>query len=97
MGYDLDGSLLRVSDDLEDPLDTEFDIHSSRLLGVDSKLLTLDLTGVEYMGSWYLGRIADLSIQANLTEKGLKIIASDQIAKIIRLAGLDKMVEFEEV
>ena len=97
MPYELDGTVLRVSGDLEDPLDTEFDIYSDRLLHLEEGLLTLDLTGVRYMGSWYLGRIADMSIRANLEDKKLKVVAAKDVAKIICMAGLDKMVEFEAV
>ena len=96
MEYRLEGDVLFVSGDLSDPLDTEFDRFSERLLELDAETLTLDLAHVDYMGSWYLGRIADLSMRANMEKKTLKVVAGESVGKLIRLSGLDKMIAFEQ-
>ncbi len=95
MEYQLEGQVLRISGDLSDPLDTEFDTYSTRLLSQDATPIILDLTDVRYMGSWYLGRIADLAMKANMENKSLKVVAAGKIAQIIQLAGLDKLVDLE--
>ena len=97
MSYRLEGHTLHVSGSLSEPLNTELDLHASMLLQQDARKFVIDLSDVEYeyMGSWCLGFLADVGMKANMESKRLKLVASGAVAKTMKLAGLDRLIELE--
>ena len=93
--YSLEGNVLCIEGSLFNPYGTQIETYTAQLLEHDSDQLVLDLTGVEYMGSWYLGIIADLAAKANARSKRLKVMAADHVAKLISMSGLDRLVDLE--
>ena len=95
MSYRLEGNTLHVSGSLSEPLNTELDLHTSMLLQQDTQEFVIDLTDVDYMASWCLGFLADVGMKANTGGKRLKLVAGGAVAEIMKLAGLDQLVDLE--
>lgn len=91
MDYELDGNVLRVVGSLSEVLDTEFDNQVSRLLEVEEGEIVMDFSSVPTMSSWYLGKLADVAMEAYKKDKKLKIVASPAVEKVIRLVGLERL------
>ena len=95
MQYDLQGSVLVITGELSDVLDMQFDLYVSSLLEQPDRDVIIDLTGVSYMASQYLGALAAIAMEASKAGKELTVRASDKVAKVIQLAGFDRILSLE--
>jgi anti-anti-sigma factor len=89
--YKLDGNVLQVTGAMSEVLDTEFDAQMNKLLDHGAREIIVDCSLVPQMSSWYLGKLADVAMEAFKQEKELKVIASPAVEKVIRLVGLERL------
>ena len=60
------------------------------------KDITIDLVNVDYLSSSYLGIIARAAADAEKRGGTLRLIVIGQVLRLIKLAGLDKVVALEK-
>ncbi len=95
MTYELDGSTLKITGELSQVLDINFDIQTRELLEAPDGQLTIDLSGVSYMASQYLGALAAVAMEAGKANKELVVIATNKVSSVIQLAGFDRILKLE--
>lgn len=97
MTYELEGSTLKITGELSQVLDLNFDIHTQELLELPDSRLTIDLSGVNYMASQYLGALAAVAMEAGKANKELVVIATAKVSAVIELAGFDRILKLETI
>lgn len=64
-----------------------------KLLETESKELVIDLTGLDYVTSAYVGSICLLARAAKQAKRSVQVIASPSVGRILTMIGLDKLAE----
>ena len=72
MEFEAQENTLIVSGILDDPNDTEFEERGVEALNAAEGELLIDLTGVEYVGTWHLGRLTLIAMKADAQGKRLQ-------------------------
>jgi anti-anti-sigma factor len=93
----LSGGVLTVAGPVGYDLDDKFAGHCEELLQSTEKDLVLDLSGVSYLSSTYLGVIAPLYPRVTEMGKTLLLKAQGKVARVLRMAGFDRLGKVEEV
>jgi len=99
--YEQIGNTLIISGHLDWPLDVEFDLHTKAFIEEVKKAqwedVRIDVSGVDYMGSQYLGALA--AIASVITSLGgkLTVKAAGQVAQTIHNVGLHRIMDLEVV
>jgi anti-anti-sigma factor len=94
--YRRSGGVLVVTGSLHLPVDAQFDISMRDLLEYADKEgacdLAIDLTGVTYMASQFLGAVGAVAI--TLQERGgsLTVRAGRRVAGLFKLSGFDHVM-----
>ena len=94
--YQIKDGILYVYKDLRQDFDLSFDQACSDLLDCHETKLTLDLSGVSYINSTYIGMIAATFFQAQSLKKTLEVKAQSPVLQILRAAGFDGFIKLEE-
>jgi anti-anti-sigma factor len=89
--FEREGAVLRVAGSIGYDLNEEFRDRCEELLSSEGSELTLDLSGVEYLSSTQIGVIADVLARAKRAEKSATLRAAPKVARILKLAGLDRL------
>ena len=89
--YQLSGCTLILSGRFGDMVDMEFEINVADLLDLQGDLLTIDLTSVSYIGSYYIGVLTNASVVARGRDKRLRVVAGEEVAEVIEMVGLDQV------
>ena len=94
--YEARGDTLFVRGTLNWPLDVRFDIetrnHVEAARKRGAKEIVLDLTGVTYMGSQYLGAISALGGEVRRHGGNLVVRAKGKVADTLRQVGLHRVL-----
>ena len=64
-----------------------------KLLQTDEEELVLDLTGLKYMSSAYVGSACLFALYANQRKRTAVVVAGPRVGRILTMAGLDKLTE----
>jgi anti-anti-sigma factor len=94
--YEVSGNILRVTGAIGYDLNPVFRKKSDELLQVPDADVIVDLEPVLYLSSSHLGVLAELMARAQQAGKSVSVRAGKKAARVIRLAGLDKMCTLEE-
>ncbi len=94
---EVSGNTLRVTGQPALALEEAFRLAVRRLLGTDHETLVVDLSGVPYIGSEYLGELAAMVVEAAQKQRSVSIRATGTVAKLLRLGELDKLGSVEVV
>ena len=91
--FTLEGGRLSVNGALDWASEEEFEFHSSALLESEAKELQLDLSGIDYLFSPFIGRIVKL--HANAVDRGLhvRITISPKFKDLFDTAGLTEALD----
>jgi anti-anti-sigma factor len=95
--YELSGGVLRISGPIGYDLHPEFAPRCRELLQCPEQEILLDLSGVAYLSSTYLGVLAPLYLKATDAGKVLTIRVQNKVGRVFRLAGFDRLGKFETV
>lgn len=96
-GYLIEGGTLRVVGAVGYDLNPEFRDKCDELLASGKKELRLDLSSVLYLSSSHIGVLASLATRAIREGKKVKLRVTGKVARVLRFAGLDQLVEMEVV
>jgi len=91
------GGRLTVSGPLGYELNREFRLKCEALMDSPEQALLIDLSKVPYLSSVHLGVIAPLFSRARESGKELALRADARVARVLRLAGFDKLGRIEIV
>lgn len=92
---ELSGGRLVVSGQLGYELNKEFKKKCDELLESSEQSLVIDLSKVPYLSSTHLGVIAPLFPRAKELGKTLTLIADARVARVLKLAGFDRLGKLE--
>jgi len=97
--YRRSGALLQISGKLVWPLEVEFDLHTRALLDEAArrglKEIAIDVTGLEAMGSQYIGALAAVAAEMKKLGGTLTVRATGRVADLLRQCGLDRVMSLE--
>jgi len=96
-GYELIGGQLRVVGAIGYDLNTGFRDKCDELLASGEKELLLDLSQVLYLSSSHIGVIAGLATGAMAQDRKVKVRVTGKVARVLKFAGIDRLVELENV
>ncbi|MHC5057585.1 MAG: STAS domain-containing protein [Planctomycetota bacterium] len=96
-GYELLGGQLRVVGAIGYDLNTGFRDKCDQLLASGEKDLLVDLSQVLYLSSSHIGVIARLATEAASQERTVKVRVTGKVARVLKFAGIDRLVELEDV
>lgn len=94
--YKLQGSKLVVTGKLDQEESNEFYAKCQDLFEGGADTLTVDLSGVTYIGSMATGVLASLWRDAKDGDRTLKIVSSDKVKRVLNLAGLSSAMKADE-
>jgi anti-anti-sigma factor len=95
--YEIVGGVLKVAGPVGYDLDSRFADYCEQLLKSAGADLVVDLSEVSYLSSTYLGVIAPLFPRAADAGKTVLVRANAKVARVLRLAGFDRLGRLEEV
>jgi anti-anti-sigma factor len=97
--YQQVGNTLMVSGTLDWPLDIEFDLHTKRFIDnmkrAEQSDLRIDVTGVDFMGSQYLGAIASIAAVVKAMGGSLTVTATGRVGQTLQQVGLERVMALE--
>lgn len=97
--YRRSGALLQIAGKLIWPVDVEFDIHTRELLDEahrrNLKEIVIDVTGLEAMGSQYIGALAAVAAEMKKFGGSLIVRATGHVAELLTQCGLDRIMTLE--
>ena len=97
--YKRQGNTLRIWGSLDWPLEVQFDIETRALLDEAQAQghtnVVIDLLGLSYMGSQYIGALAAVAAEMKKSDGGLAVRAKGRVAELLRACGLDRVVSLE--
>ncbi len=89
----LEGNRLTVRGEVGPKNEARYAEALFKLLESGSKELVIDLTGLDYVASAYVGSICLLAHTAKQNKRSVLVIASPSVARILTVSGLDKLAE----
>ena len=95
--FDLRGGTLYVCGDLGLDEEAGFEQALAALVRAEADALVLDLSGVDYLGSGYVRYLALTMVEAKRRNRPIALLAKKRTARLLHLAGLDKLGTVEVV
>lgn len=95
--YEIQGGVLRVKKNLRQDFDLSFDQACSDLLRCDAKDLSINLEGITYLSSTYIGIVAATYFQAQSIGKSLTIQCTPEVLQILRTAGFEGFIRLQQI
>jgi anti-anti-sigma factor len=93
--YDIQGNTLRVRGELELDERSVLQEQLAKLIETDDAPLVLDLSGISFMGSSYMGIVSSAILAARKRGHAFTIRAASRMLRLLKLAGIDKLGTFE--
>ncbi len=94
--FTFDGAKVSVVGELDAHDLIEFEEVCNRLTGVDEARVLLDLSGVEYMSSAFLGVLMSLRHQLAENGKSLVLRPSPIVRRLLDLTGMSQAIVMED-
>ena len=95
--FGLDGNRLSVSGTFGPEDEKQYSEALFELLNTGGYVLELDLTKLDYINSSYIGATTLAIKMARQNKRSLKIIACEEIARVLSMVGVDSMTVVEVV
>ena len=92
-----EGSRLSVKGELRPDDETRYPEELSSLVNSGQFSLELDLTELDYVNSSYIGATSLAILMAKQSRKELTVIAGPKVARVLKFAGIDRLVELENI
>ncbi len=96
-GFEIVGSTLKISVDLDLDSEEAFKEACSKLLACQGDTLYMDLTKVGFVGSAFFGQMFVVNYQAKKSGRRLVIRAPSRLMAIMEILGLPQLMEVEVV
>ncbi len=94
---DVNEGTLRASGVLGLEEEDRFESALKRLAESEARRLVIDLSEADYVSSSYVRHMAEVMVEAKKSGRSVVVRAKGQVARILGLAGLEKLSEFEVV
>ena len=93
----MEGHTLTVHGELGPDDEGAFQKALEDLLAIEAEQYVIDLSGVPYMSSGYVGPIALLMVEARKKGRPVTVLARSKAARLLHLGGLDRLAEVRTV
>lgn len=93
--FDVRGNTLRVRGELGLGQRSVLQEQLAKLIETDDVPLVLDLSGIRFLGSGYMGIVSSAILAAKKRGHAFTIRAASRMLRLLKLAGMDKLGTFE--
>ncbi len=94
--YEIRSGIMSVKKNLRQDFDLSFDQACSDLLQAPEKDLVINLAGITYLSSTYIGMVAATYFQAQSMGKSLTIQSTPEVLQILRSAGFEGFIALKK-
>jgi len=84
-------NLLRITGDLDSSTLEPFGEHLQSFVAKATQDFEIDITDIRYVSSSFIGYLARALVDAKAKGCGVSICANSRVAKLLKVAGIDKL------